>query len=177
MSFTRLFIVVAIASVVEPSLAQEPSPLGVYRAATTYCGLDPIRQDPAILPEIGCFVLSPGHVAKGTFSGHAVEVSVAPTGEETFNVDGTQIRSFFDQTKNPSVFTNLRFVRPAGGGSGYAVCLDDGRNCPSSINVFSRNADKTVLFTVSECLPPAYLACAISRENWNYLKSHPGHGR
>jgi hypothetical protein len=113
-----------------------------------------------------------GHSAKGNFSGHQIEVSVGPTGMEAFKADGMAVMSMFDRTKRPSVFTNLNYVRPSGGSSGYAICLD-GSGCPSDITVFSRNSDKTVLFLVSECVPPDYHRCETTQENWNFVISHP----
>lgn len=140
-------------------------PLGAYSDVKSYCGTGPLPRNVATIPWIGCFILSPGHGAAGTFSNHLVEVTVGENGEEVFTVDGTVIK---DQP-TPSR-TNVEFVHPTVGG--YSFCEAAGPDaCATSVGVWSRNPDHTVLFTVAECLPPTYHVCVLSQENWDYQKS------
>lgn len=142
-----------------------PSPLGIYGATSTYCGKGPVQQNVKTLPLIGCIQLSAGHGASGEFSGHAVKVIVDGAGHEAFTIDGTLIG---EMGGRPS----LPFVRPAGGGAGYAICQDaSSPSCPANITVFSRNPDRSVLFVVAECLPPTNHVCVTTQENWDYEKS------
>src|ERR1700691_4319744 len=141
------------------------SHLGKYAELSTYCGKQLAAVDVSTIPEFGCFVLSAGHSATGTFSGHLVEVSVDDKGEEAFKVDGTVIEDLSDPHKQPPNLTNLPFVHTSG--SGYGICKDPNSfYCPSDITVFSRNPNKTVLFQVNECLPPNYKVCVSAKENW-----------
>jgi hypothetical protein len=151
----------------QQAIAQNPtsSHLGVYGMTSTYCGKGAVPQNVKTIPLIGCFRLSAGHEASGKFSGQMVKVVVDGAGHETFAVDGSLIG---EMGGRPS----LPFVRPAGGGAGYAICQDaSSRSCPSNITVFSRNADRSVLFMVMECLPPTNHVCATTQENWDYEKS------
>jgi hypothetical protein len=116
--------------------------LGRYGQLSTYCGQAPISVNASAIPQIGCFTLSSGHSAQGTFVGHQVNVSVDANGQEVFAVDGALVTEMFDRTKVPSHFTNLPFVHLQGV-AGYGFCqvaTDDA--CPTSINVFARRPDK-----------------------------------
>jgi hypothetical protein len=137
--------------------------MGRYLSVKTYCGKDPIPQDVTTLPWVGCFSLSAGHKVAGTFSNQKVEVAVDTMGKEVFTVNGTVVTRTHDPLR-----TNLSYVLVSGG-DGYAICPDTGpiNPCPSSINVFSRNADKSVLFVVAQCLPPRFKVCVLNRENWD----------
>ena len=148
----------------------EPSSLGPYAVINTYCGEEGIPQNVVTIPWIGCFSLSAGHSATGTFSNHQVEVAVDAAGNAVFTVDGTVVKTSHDLQRHVQE-TNVPYVH-AGGVDGYSICPDAGpSSCPSSINVFSRNADKSVLFMVSECFPPRYRACVLTQKNWDYQKS------
>jgi hypothetical protein len=119
--------------------------------------------------QVGCFYLSAGHQALGTFATHLVEVAVDATGAEVFKVDGHVVVEMHGTPTS----TNLPFVK-AGGVAGYSICKGEaGRysGCPSSITIFSRDPDKVVLFVVSECLPPKYSLCVTTQENWDYEKA------
>jgi hypothetical protein len=147
------------------------SHLGVYGKLSTYCGKQVIPRDPSAIPEFGCFYLSAGRGAKGTFATHRVEISVDGAGKEAFKVDGTLVVD----THDTATWTNLPYVM-AGGAAGYSICEGptdriSGLGCPSTIEVWSRNPDKTILFLVSECLPPEYRQCVVSQAGWDYAKS------
>jgi hypothetical protein len=151
--------------------AQDPaqSNLGVYGKTSTYCGAEAIPRNSPIIPEIGCFYLSPGHRATRTFSTHRVEVSVDSAGVEVFKVDGALVMEARDTASG----TKLPYVG-ASGAAGYRFCegpTDRNTGCPATITIFSSDSDKTVLFIVSECLPPTYRVCVTTQENWNYEKS------
>jgi hypothetical protein len=155
--------------------AQDPaqSNLGVYGKTSAYCGPQAIPRNSPTIPEIGCFHLSPGHRATGTFSTHRVEVSVDSAGKEAFKVDGALVMEARDTASG----TKLPYVG-VGGVAGYRFCegpTDRDTGCPADITIFSRNSDKTVLFMVSECLPPEYHLCVSTQENWNYAKSQNLH--
>jgi len=155
--------------------AQDPaqSNLGVYGKTSTYCGPQAIPRNSPTIPEIGCFYLSPGHRATGTLSTHRVEVSVDSAGKEAFKVDGALVMEARDTASG----TKLPYVG-VGGVAGYRFCegpTDRNTGCPADITIFSRNSDKTVLFMVSECLPPEYHLCVSTQENWNYAKSQNLH--
>lgn len=125
------------------------SPAGSY---ALLCGDDPIPRDAPTIPWIGCFYLSAGHSATGTFANQKVEVAVDAAGHEVFKVNGT--------------------VQ-----SGRRICPDTAPdNCPSGIDVQSRNADKSVLFTVSECFPPRNRehVCVMTQKAWDFEKSGQG---
>jgi hypothetical protein len=145
------------------------SPLGVYGKTSTYCGAEAIPQNPTTIPQIGCFYLSAGRGATGTFATHRVELSVNGEGKEVFKVDGTYITD----NHETATWTNLPYVS-VGGVAGYSICkepTDRNSACPSRISIFSRNPDKTVLFMVTECLPPGYHLCVTTESNWEYEKS------
>jgi hypothetical protein len=151
--------------------AGEPakSPIGVYGKTSTYCGAEAIQRNPPTIPQIGCFYLSAGHGATGTFATHLVELSVDGAGKEIFKVDGTRITD----THDTATWTNLAYVS-AGGVSGYSICegpTDRNSGCPSSLTIFSRDPDKAVLFLVSQCLPPDFRVCVTTQSNWDYEKS------
>lgn len=128
---------------------------------STYCRNHPIQHDNPSIPWIGCFYLSAGHHAEGTFSSHHVEAGVDPTGSEIFIVDGTVV-----EAQTTESHTNLPFVRldPVG----YEFCEDStSTSCPTQIAVFSRDSDKSILFLVSECFRPKYQYCVTSQEEWD----------
>jgi hypothetical protein len=141
------------------------SHLGVYGETSTYCGTGGITQNASAIPWIGCFSLSAGHSATGTFSNQKVEVTVDAAGQETFMVNGVAITT-------SQRATNLPYVHPSGGG--YSICPDTAPdNCPTHIDVFSRNADRSVLFMVAECFPPPlYRKCVLTQQNWDFEQSH-----
>jgi hypothetical protein len=115
--------------------------------------------------------LSSGHKATGAFSGHNVEVGVGPDGTEEFRVDGVLVEDKIGVNKTPSG-TNLPYVH-SGGVAGFSFCSDsNSAQCPSSITVHSRNNDKTILFSITECLPPDYHRCVGNQANWDYEISH-----
>jgi hypothetical protein len=139
--------------------------LGAYGVTSTYCGKGAVPQNSKNIPLIGCFQLSAGHDAIGEFSGHTVKVTVDGAGDEVFAVDGALIGEMGGRP-------NLPFVRPAGGGAGYAICQNaSSPSCPANITVFARNPDRSVLFVVAQCLPPTNHVCVTTQENWNYEKS------
>lgn len=170
---SALFVLATTAGLLAlaPTKAQGPadSPLGVYSKTSTYCGKEAIPQNPLTIPQVGCFHLSSRHTASGTFSTHRVEVSVDDTGNEVFKVDGTLV----SDTRNTASGTNLAYVG-AGGVAGYRFCegpADRNTGCPARISIYSRDADKSVLFMVSECLAPQYHLCVLTQENWDYERS------
>jgi hypothetical protein len=131
------------------------------------CGDDPIPRDAPTIPWIGCFYLSAGHSATGTFANQKVEVSVDAAGMEIFKVNGTVVT-----TGRGSQPTNVPYVRPSG--AGYWFCPDAVTdNCPSGIEIHSRDADKSVFFVVTECLPPQSRehVCVMKQKDWDYAKS------
>lgn len=128
---------------------------------STYCRNHPIQHDAPSIPWIGCFYLSAGHHAEGTFSFHNVEVGVDPSGLAIFIVDGTMV-----EAQPSESHTNLSFVRrdPIG----YEFCEGTtATSCPTHIAVFSRDTDKSVLFLVSECFAPKYQYCVTSQDEWD----------
>jgi hypothetical protein len=142
--------------------------LGSYGRLKTYCGKLPISVDPRSIPQFGCFVLSPGHAAKGAFFGHQVTVAVDASGQELFTADGIVVEETKDSSKPQAQRTNVPFVHNQGT-AGYTFCQRPTDNfCPAHITVFERNPNKTILFTVSECLPPTYQTCVMTQENWDY---------
>ena len=131
------------------------------------CGDGPIPRDAPTIPWIGCFYLSAGHSAAGTFANQKVEVSVDATGNEAFKVNGTVVA-----TGHGGQPTNVPTVRPSG--SGYWFCPDAASDqCPSGINIHSRGADKSVFFVVTECLPPQDRrhVCVMKQKDWDFEKS------
>ena len=156
-------LVAALCAQALPTHADAPSSLRKYGLPQTYCGTEAIPQDITTIPWIGCFTLSADHSATGTFSNHQVEVAVDANGEEVFTVDGTVITTIrFPQRASE---TNVPYVHVTS--SGYGFCDEAGAAfCPSSITVFSRNSDRSVLFMVAECLPPTYRVCVLTQQNW-----------
>jgi hypothetical protein len=142
--------------------------LGPYGRLDTYCGKGEIPKDPFSIPWIGCFYLSKGRLAIGDFLNHRVEVDVDTDGMEVFIVDNVTVATTRDPATH-KLATNLPFVR-VGGTEGYLICEEDNSNC-ARIEVFARNADKSVLFMVTECLPPAYHICVTTQSNWDYEMS------
>jgi hypothetical protein len=65
---SALRVLFAIAAVLPFTQSEADSPLGVYGKRSSYCGTDEIPQNPATIPQIGCFYLSVDHAVKGTFS-------------------------------------------------------------------------------------------------------------
>jgi hypothetical protein len=173
---SAMFALLIVASGLFPLFqvaAQTPSLLAPYLSVRTYCGKDPIPQNIATMPWIGCFSLSAGHSATGTFSNQNVEVAVDAGGQEIFTVNGTVVVEKNDPQRRVRG-TNLSYVHVEGV-AGFSICPDTAgpENCPSSINIYSRNPDKSVIFMVSECLPPQYHLCVLSQENWDYQKTRP----
>jgi hypothetical protein len=143
--------------------------LGIYGETASYCGAGAVARNPVTIPNIGCFRLSPGHAAVGRFSTHRVEVSVNSQGHEIFSVNGAPVV----ETHETASGTQLPYVG-VGGVAGYRFCegpTDRNTGCPVSITIFSRDADRTALFMVSECLPPKYRLCVTTQANWDYEKS------
>jgi hypothetical protein len=154
-----------------PAQAADLSRLGSYSRLSTYCGVKTIPRNEVAIPLIGCFYLSPAHKAKGALATHRVALSVDSGGNEIFEVDGVTIMD----DRGTASGTNLPFVG-AGGVEGYRFCevaTDRNTGCPANITIFSHNPDKTVLFMVSECLPPKYYVCVSTQENLDYEKTHP----
>jgi len=146
-----------------------PSRLGVYGKLSAYCGTEEIVRNIQTIPAIGCFSLSAGHGAVGTFASHRVEVSVDDAGNEVFKVDGALLVETHDNASG----TQLPYVG-VGGVAGYRFCegpTDRNTGCPASITIFSRNSDKTILFMVSQCFPPEYHLCVTTQQNWDFEKS------
>jgi len=174
-----LFALLIVASGLFPLFqvaAQAPPSFAPYLSVKTFCGKDPIPQNIAAIPWIGCFSLSAGHSATGTFSNQHVDVAVDASGQEIFTVNGTVVVDKNDFAQHIRE-TNLPYVRLEGT-AGYSICPDTAtgsENCPSSINIYSRNPDKSVIFMVSECVPPLYHACAMTQDGWDYQKSRPQH--
>lgn len=152
----------------------DSSQLGVYGRLETFCGNGEIPRDIDSIPKFGCFYLSPGHSAIGTFSNHRVEVSVDVAGREMFDVDDILVANARKPQRTASG-TNLPYVY-ARSVAGFSFCENaTGPSCPSSITVLLRTGDKTVLFMVGECFPPTYHVCVDTQENWDYEVSHPNH--
>jgi hypothetical protein len=151
--------------------AQTPdlSKLGVYGKTSTYCGTKEIARNPQAIPDVGCFYLSSGRHAIGTLASHHIDVSVDNAGVEVFMVDGDLVVD----TRDTASGTNIAYVG-ASGTTGYRFCegaTDRNTGCPISLIAFSRNADKSIFFMVSECVPPNYRLCVTTQENWDYEKS------
>jgi hypothetical protein len=151
--------------------AEQPgaSHLGAYGKTSTYCGAEAIPRNQPTIPQVGCFYLSAGHRAIGTFATHSVEISIDDTGAAIFIVDGQRISESHDTAS----WTNLPYVT-AGGVAGSSICeKPTNRNaaCPSRITIFSKDPDKAILFSVSACLPPQYHLCVTTQANWDYEKS------
>jgi len=143
------------------------SPLGRYDSISEYCGAEAIPKDTISIPWIGCFYLSVGHRAIGKLANQNVEVAVDGTGREVFTVDGTPIAHVLGQ-QDPGKTTSP-YVHLAG--AGYSFCEDVSFiSCPAMIAVYSRNPDRSVLFMVSECFPPAYHICATTQTGWDFEK-------
>jgi len=148
--------------------AQDLQKLGPYGKRSSYCGSKAVPRDISTIPFIGCFYLSAGHSAQGTLSKHQIDLSVDTAGNEVFKVDGIVITD----TQDTASETNLAYV--GRGAAGYTFCegpTDRNTMCPADITIFSRNADKSVLFLVSECLAPQYRICVTTPENWDYENS------
>jgi hypothetical protein len=170
---TIYFVLIATANALCLSQARAeetlPPNLGVYGKLSSYCGTKEIARNIQTIPEIGCFYLSVAHVAEGTIASHRVEISVDYAGNDVFKVDGALVVETHDTASG----TQLPYVG-VGGVAGYRFCEGPtNRNtfCPVSITVFSRNSDKTILFMVSECLPPDYHSCVTTKENLDYERS------
>lgn len=140
--------------------------LGPYGRLSSYCGEGEIPKNPFSIPQLGCFYLDKWRVAIGDFLNHRVEVDVDPDGKEVFIVDDVTVVTTRDPTTHKPV-TNLPFIKP-GGTPGVTICEEDGSACPTRIEVFSRNPDKSVLFMVSECLPEHRL-CASTQAGWDNI--------
>lgn len=182
--FERLRLVALLLGLIAASACADPthpkrganrnSPLGAYAATSTFCGPGRVPADPVAIPWIGCFSLSAGHNAGGTFANRSVNVAVDASGHETFTVDGIVVHDELEPPQ-PRSRTNLPFVYTDGSG-GYRVCPGYADRCPSDVGVFSRNPDRSVLFMISECLPPDYNACVSTQDNWNYEVSRATSG-
>ncbi len=158
-------------SLAPAGVAQTSDPMGAYRQTATYCGSETPQRDAPAIPWIGCFVLDAGHRARGTFATHELAVGVDEAGHESFAVDGEPLVTGSGTRMSPSGTTSL-FARPSG--SGYRLCRDPaGSDCPAIVSVFSRDTDRSVLFTVSECLPwTGYHACVMTQANWDAENAH-----
>lgn len=161
----------ALASGVQAARADAPPSLAKFGMPKTYCGTDDVLRDVTTIPWIGCFILSAGHSATGRLSNHRIEVTVGADGNEVFTADGTAI-VINRPPQRPASGTNVPYVHVVG--SGYGFCEDAGTSpCPANIGVFSRNADHSVLFTVSECYAPEYRVCVLTQKNWDFYETHP----
>jgi hypothetical protein len=147
------------------------SPLGSYRKVETYCGAGAVAANPTTIPQFGCFLMSFGHVAEGVIADHHVRVIVDKNGQEAFEVNGITVSAIDEPNARRSHSTNVPTVHVAGV-AGYNFCLGTTNDlCPASITIYARNDDKTILFMVSECLPPNYHTCVLPKEGWDYLAS------
>ncbi len=150
---------------------QQPLVMDGYRPAPRLCGEKSAPLNVETIPWIGCFYLAPGHNSTGTFIGHKVDIGVDVDGVGQFIVDGAAIEYTRKSTKTTSG-TNIPYVGTVGG-SGISICNDGERSsCPSLISVISSNEDKTILFSVAECLPPDFRTCVLTKANWDYKISH-----
>ncbi len=141
--------------------------LGPYGSISTYCGKKGLPRNITNIPWIGCFYLSAGHTATGTLSNQHVEVTVDATGNELFTVNGTVVTNI-GGPQRPESGTNVPVAR-VGGVAGYWICQDASRaSCSADITIFGRYPDKSVLFMVSECLPPTHHICVLDQENWDF---------
>jgi len=176
----HLFWRLALVGVIAITCSCSPDPVEVqdsnaprlpyYARANSYCGKGPIENNPVTIPQIGCFLLSTGHSANANFSTHHIEVAVDDSGMEVLKADGSLIK----RTNGTPTQTNLDYVKDSG--SGIAVCasksdMETIHRCPAAITVFKRNSDKSILFMVSECLPPEYGLCFLDQENLDYERS------
>jgi hypothetical protein len=145
------------------------NPLGPYAEISTYCGRAGIADNVTTIPWVGCFRLHAGNSAEGTFAGKRLRIQVDASGAEHFSVNGLGIVNRIQKPGRTASGTNLPLVH-AGGVGGYAFCRggEPLNFCPSDIEVFTRAPDKSVVFTVAECLPPTYQVCVLTLENWRY---------
>ena len=87
------------------------------------CGSQGMLTDVTQIPSVGCFRLSPGHTATGTFTGHELTISVNADGEAC-HVDGTAFNC--------------------------SGCVDASRDgCPAMLTVHSRDHDGFINFLLS----------------------------
>jgi hypothetical protein len=117
--------------------------LGIYnRLPDQICGKQGVRWNPKELPRIGCFGLSSGSSASGIIDGLQLEVAVDSKGEESCKIDGTA--------------------------AACDGCVNKGgRDCPTTLNVISRNSDKSIfLYFSRRVLGRAYFVT--NQENWDY---------
>jgi hypothetical protein len=134
------------------------------------CGEKGVAWDVATIPQIGCFALSPGKSATGTFLGTIIKVSVDANGKEVITADGKPAP---DDSRQSSLKVNNMYVK-VGGVAGAMFCEDSNGvegDCVASIDVMSNNPDKSVNFDVSKCLKGKEMVCAGNQEVWDYVKS------
>lgn len=172
---TMAVVLFLVAACLIPSLwrteahAADLSRLGPYGRISSFCGPGIIPRDEATFPFTGCFFLSSGHVATRILATHRITVSVDTAGHEVFAADGVTVM----EDRGTASGTNLAFVGISGE-AGYRFCAgptDRNIRCPARVTVFSRSADKSILFMVSECLPPQYDVCVSTQNNWDHEKS------
>jgi hypothetical protein len=146
--------------------AQPPLP-GPYPGLGAYsnffqdlCGKQGVRWNPDELPSIGCFGLSSGKSASGTFSGLRFEIAVDSDSKELCKVNDTIIGA-----KEAGTATSLPNV--VGSCPDLSFCDDGVRppDCATILRLLARNSDGSIFFHISRRIGPhAYVT---NQENWD----------
>ena len=148
----------AAAQMADPGGPTRFPALGHYAdASSRICGSRKVDVHPATIPEIGRFATGAGMSLDGVIDGRRLAIRLAEDGNETYVVDGEEIRT------TGSGGTNDPRVRL--GGAGYMFCRDaSGADCPATIAVMVRQAGRFATFDVSRQIRPhAYVT---NEENW-----------
>jgi len=150
-----------------------PSRLGTYaNLPNQICGQKGVAWDITTIPQIGCFALSSGKSATGTFLGITIVVSVGADGNEVITADGKPIPD--DPRQTPLKINNINVL----GAGGVSLCPESNRSvgtsgCVAGIEVISRNSDKSINYYVSQCFDNGQW-CVTNQENWDRIRQERG---
>lgn len=141
--------------------------LGRYRNFfSSLCGKNGVDVNPAAIPEIGCFAIKAGGSLDGKIDGRTVSIRLDASSNETFYVDGAEIK------RTGASATNDPLVKPSA--AGLAFCTKETPNdCPVHIDTIMRQAGEFASFDVAREFKPRIFVS--NRESWDQVRGKMQH--
>jgi hypothetical protein len=162
------FAIAAFAGLTQSALAG-PNDLPTYPDLGRYgnffsslCGKHGVDENPAAIPEIGCFAIKAGGSLDGKINDRAVSIHLDANGNETFFVDGVEIK------RAGASATNDALIKPTG--AGFAFCTKETpADCPVHIDTMIRQPGEFASFDVAREVRPRVFVT--TQENWDVEKA------
>jgi hypothetical protein len=133
--------------------------LGRYRNFfSSLCGKNGVDENPAAIPEIGCFAIKAGGSLDGKVNGRIVSIRLDANSNETFYVGGAEVK------RAGASATNDPLVKPTGAGLGFCI-KETPNDCPVHIDTIMRQPGEFASFDVAREFKPRMFVS--NRENWD----------